>query len=187
MRLRSLKKKLLKNRKMSNKCSIEAQQMLYEIGKSANSGESILLQDIISGIKIRIESPLPKRTSRTTRKIPELGDEDPGITGIPTHFTDLDKMINGLENSNLMILAARPAMGKTAFAINIAENVCFKNNIAVGVFSLEMSAEQLVHRLICSQAEVESDKIKTGSLDGQEYQRIVEAINEMQHSTLYHR
>ena len=79
-----------------------------------------------------------------------------------------------------MILAARPAMGKTALAINIAENVCFKNHIPVGVFSLEMSAEQLVHRIICSQAEVESDKIKTGSLKRLEYQRIVAAVNAMQ-------
>ncbi len=61
-----------------------------------------------------------------------------------------------------MILAARPAMGKTALALNIAENVCFKNNIPVGIFSLEMTAEQLLHRIICSQAEVESDKIRTG-------------------------
>ena len=65
-----------------------------------------------------------------------------------------------------MILAARPAMGKTALALNIAENICFKNNMPVGIFSLEMSAEQLVHRIICSQAEVESDKIKTGSING---------------------
>lgn len=83
-----------------------------------------------------------------------------------------------------MILAARPAMGKTALAINIAENVCFKNNIPVGVFSLEMSAEQLIHRIVCSQAEVESDKIKTGSLDGQEFQRIVTVVSEMQKHVL---
>ena len=61
-----------------------------------------------------------------------------------------------------MILAARPAMGKTAFALNVAENVCFKSNIPVGVFSLEMSAEQLVHRIICSQSEVESKKLRQG-------------------------
>lgn len=79
-----------------------------------------------------------------------------------------------------MILAARPAMGKTCLALNIAENVCFKSKIPVGFFSLEMSAEQLVHRIICSQAEVESDKIKTGALNGSEFQRIVGSVSDMQ-------
>jgi replicative DNA helicase len=81
-------------------------------------------------------------------------------------------------------LAARPAMGKTALAINIAENVCFKSNVPVGIFSLEMSAEQLAHRIICSQAEVESEKIKTGSLNGIEYQRIVAAVHGMNQHVL---
>ena len=93
-------------------------------------------------------------------------------------------MINGLGLSNLMILAARPAMGKTALAINIAENVAFKNGLPVGVFSLEMTAEQLLHRMICSQAEVESDKIRTGSLNGVEYQRVVAAVGAMMKGTI---
>ena len=75
-------------------------------------------------------------------------------------------------------------MGKTAFASNIAENICFKNKIPVGIFSLEMSAEQLLHRMVCSQAEVESQKIQTGSLNGAEYQRIVAAVNMMQKHTM---
>jgi len=83
-----------------------------------------------------------------------------------------------------MILAARPAMGKTALAINIAENVCFRNRLPVGVFSLEMSAEQLVHRIVCSQSEVESDKIKTGALNGVEFQQVVAAVHEMQDQLL---
>src|SRR5581483_1991759 len=112
------------------------------------------------------------------------GPNDLGITGIPTHFLDLDKMINGFSPSNLMILAARPAVGKTALALNIAENVCFKNKIPFGIFSLEMRAEQLVHPLICSQAEVESDKIRNGSLGGIEYQRIVAAVNMIQQCTM---
>jgi len=93
---------------------------------------------------------------------------------------DLDKMLGGLGKSNLFILAARPAMGKTALALNIAENVCFKLNMPVGVFSLEMNADQLVHRLICSQSEVESEKLKQGSLNGMEYQRVVAAVHNMQ-------
>ena len=65
------------------------------------------------------------------------------FTGMPTLFLDLDRMIGGFSPSNLMILAARPAMGKTALALNIAENVCFRNGVPVGIFSLEMTAEQL--------------------------------------------
>src|SRR3972149_9006777 len=83
-----------------------------------------------------------------------------------------------------MTLAASPAMGKTAFALNIAENFCFKSGVPVGIFSLEMTAEQLLHRIICSQAEVESDKIKTGGLNGIEFQRIVAAVNMMQKHTM---
>ncbi|ADI39114.1 Replicative DNA helicase [Waddlia chondrophila 2032/99] len=158
----------------------EAQKLLFEIGKSANSGDAVLLSEIITGTKSESGVHYLKELQERQEKYQERGDEDPGITGIPTHLADLDKMINGFNNSNLMILAARPAMGKTALAINIAENICFKNKIPVGIFSLEMSAEQLVHRLICSQAEVESDKIKTGSLDGHDYQRIVETINHIQ-------
>ena len=75
-------------------------------------------------------------------------------------------------------------MGKTAFAINIAEHICFKQKLPVGIFSLEMSSDQLLHRMICSQAEVESKKILTGSLSGAEYQRVVEAVNRMQAQTM---
>ena len=71
-------------------------------------------------------------------------------------------------------------MGKTALGLNIAENVCFKSKMAVGIFSLEMTAEQLVHRLVCSQSEVESDKIRTGSLSHEEFHRVVDAVSSMQ-------
>ena len=114
----------------------------------------------------------------------QKGDDDSKITGIATYFFDLDKLINGFGNSNLMILAARPAMGKTALALNFAENICFKHDKTVGMFSLEMTAEQLLHRIICSQSEVESDKIKNGSLDGHEYQKIVACINSIQNKKL---
>jgi replicative DNA helicase len=75
-------------------------------------------------------------------------------------------------------------MGKTALALNIAENVCFKNNLPVGIFSLEMTADQLLHRIICSQAEVESDKIRTGAINGIEFQRIVSSVGNMQKHTM---
>jgi len=161
-----------------------AQQLFFEISQSSNPAAGTLIGDILSGVKAQSNIPYLKELEQRQEAYQERGDQDIGITGIPTHFTDFDKMINGFENSNLMILAARPAMGKTAFAINISENICFNNNIPVGVFSLEMSSEQYIHRMVCSQSEVESEKIRTGALNGMEYQRIVAAVNKMQNHTM---
>jgi replicative DNA helicase len=162
----------------------EAQQLFYQISQAANQLSGKLIGDILSGVKAESATPFLKELQARQERFQLKGPEESGITGIPSHFVDLDKMLNGLNHSNLMILAARPAMGKTAFALNIAENVCFKNGMPVGIFSLEMSAEQLVHRLICSQSEVESDKIKTGALNGGEFQRIVAAVHQMQNQLM---
>ena len=161
-----------------------AQQKFFHISQSANTLGGILIKDIISGAKATSKLPYLKELQEKQEKYQARGPDDPGITGIPTHFLEFDKMVSGISPSNLMILAARPAMGKTALALNIAENICFKNNLPVGIFSLEMTADQLLHRIICSQAEVESDKIKTGSLNGIEFQRIVGAVNTMQKHTM---
>jgi replicative DNA helicase len=157
----------------------DAQAKFFLISQAANSSAGILIKDLLSGIKSISQLPYLKELQERQERFLKRGPEDLGITGIPTHFMDLDKMINGLGASNLMILAARPAMGKTALALNIAENVAFKNSLPVGIFSLEMTAEQLLHRMICSQSEVESDKIRTGSINGIEYQRVVAAVNAM--------
>lgn len=158
----------------------EAQQMFFQISQTANTGSGILISQIFSGVKSSSQTPYLKELQERQERFMLLGPGETGITGVPSQFTDLDKMLNGMGNSNLMILAARPAMGKTALAVNIAENICFKVNMPVGIFSLEMSAEQLVHRIVCSQSEVESDKIKSGNLNGIEFQRIVGAVNVMQ-------
>lgn len=158
----------------------DAQKMFYQISQSASSAAGVLISEILSGVKAESSTPFLKELQERQERFQQLGPEDSGVTGMPSNFVDLDKMINGLNKSNLMILAARPAMGKTALAINIAENVCFRNKAPVGIFSLEMSAEQLVHRIICSQSEVESDKIKTGNLNGNEFQRIVTCVHDMQ-------
>lgn len=158
----------------------EAQQLFYQISQTAHSVKGKLLSEILTGVKAESQQPYLKELQERQESYAQRGPNDPGITGIPSHFIDIDKMLNGLGKSNLIILAARPAMGKTAFALNIAENVCFKSNLPVGIFSLEMSADQLVHRIICSQSDVESDKIRTGALNGAEFQRIVSAVNTMQ-------
>lgn len=158
----------------------DAQQVFFQISQAANPIAGKLVKDVLSGLRAESSQPFLKELQERQERYIQRGPEETGITGVSTQFADLDKMLNGFHNSNLMILAARPAMGKTAFAINIAENICFRSRVPVGIFSLEMSADQLVHRMICSQSEVESDKIKTGALDGNEFQRIVACINEMQ-------
>lgn len=162
----------------------DAQAKFFLISQAANSSAGVTVKEILSGVKAIAQMPYLKELEERQEKFKKKGPDELGITGIPTHFFELDKMINGLGNSNLMILAARPAMGKTALALNIAESVAFKNSLPVGIFSLEMTAEQLLHRMICSQAEVESDKIRTGSINGTEYQRVVSAVNAMMKGTI---
>lgn len=162
----------------------EAQSYFYQISQSSQNNLGVSLKELISGLKAETQLPFLKELQERQQRFLERGPNEIGITGIPTHFLDLDKMLNGFLPSNLIILGARPAMGKTAFALNIAENICFRNGLPVGIFSLEMGASQLLHRLVSSQAEVESQKIQTGSLNGGEYQRIVQAVNAMQKYTM---
>lgn len=158
----------------------EAQGNLFQISQKINSGTGISIKDLLSGLKAKNQIPYLKQLQEKQEEYQTKGPNSAGINGLATHFIDLDKLVNGFSPSNLMILAARPAMGKTALAINIAENICFKSKKPVGIFSLEMTAEQLLHRIICSQSQVESEKIKSGALNGMEYQRIVTTVNTIQ-------
>lgn len=161
-----------------------AQNQLFQISQKANTGAGVLIKDILSGLKASSQIPYLKQLQEKQEEYQVKGYDSTAINGLASHFADLDKLINGLSPSNLMILAARPAMGKTALAINIAENVCFKSKKPVGIFSLEMTAEQLLHRIICSQSEVESEKIKSGAINGTEYQKIVSAVNNIQSNVM---
>lgn len=158
----------------------EAQSLLFQISQKGFGRIGTTLNEIFTGVKSESKEPFLKALEARQERFRTLGPQESCLTGLPSHFIDFDRMTNGLNRSHLMILAARPAMGKTALALNIAENVAFKTGKPVGVFSLEMSAEQLAHRIICSQSAVESEKIKTGSLTGEEYQRVVEAVRRMQ-------
>ena len=106
-------------------------------------------------------------------------------TGVRTGFTDLDNHINGFQPSDLVLIAARPAMGKTSFALNIATNVAVKYNIPVAIFSLEMSKEQLANRILCSEALIESEKMKKADINGDEMRQLVMTINELSKAPIY--
>ncbi len=162
----------------------EAQSYFFRISQKANPSLGINLKEILSGIKAESKTPYLKELQQKQEAYHTRDPNAPIVTGLPTGFSDLDKLINGFNKANLIILAARPSMGKTALAINIAEYLVFEQNMAVGVFSLEMTADELLHRMVCSLSEVESDRIKTGSLDGIEYQRVVETVGRMQKQTL---
>ena len=107
------------------------------------------------------------------------------VTGLETHFVDLDNMTSGLQRSDLVIIAARPSMGKTAFALNIAENAAVKDSKVVGVFSLEMSREALLLRLLCSNAQVDSHKLRTGFLGRDDYTKLVEALGRLADAPIF--
>ena len=158
----------------------EAQQLFFRIGQMRNSRAGELIGDILSGKKTDKSTSFLKDLESREERYMRLGPNESAITGIPTQLTDIDKMINGLNNSHLVILASRPGMGKTALSLNIAEGVSFQSHVPVGIFSLEMTAEQLVHRIVCSQSEVESNKILTGALSPHEFHHVVEAVNEIQ-------
>jgi len=107
------------------------------------------------------------------------------ITGVATHYDELDGMTSGLQKSDLIILAARPSMGKTAFAINIAENAAIDDKKTIGIFSLEMSKEALMYRLLSSRAKVDAHKLRTGSLWREDWEKLRHASAEMAEAALF--
>jgi len=107
------------------------------------------------------------------------------VTGVPTGFTDLDYLTSGLQNSDLIILAARPSMGKTAFALNIARNAAIDGGTPVAIFSLEMSKEQLSMRFLCAEARVDSFKLRSGFLSGDDWKKLTDAAGVIAEAPIY--
>ena len=118
-------------------------------------------------------------------KIEELYNKKQHITGVSTGFTDLDYRTSGLQKSDLILIAARPAMGKTAFALNIASYAAVHSNVPVAIFSLEMSKEQLANRLLCSEAMVDSNKIRTGKLEENDWINLAKALGPLSEAPIY--
>ena len=117
--------------------------------------------------------------------IERLCTQKSDVTGITTGFADLNKKINGLQRTDLILLAARPAMGKTAFSLNLVQNAALKGDASVAVFSLEMSKEQLVQRILSAQSNVELSKIKTGTLGESDWPRIIDAMAVLSEANIF--
>ena len=118
-------------------------------------------------------------------RLEELQRTGAGLRGVETGFTDLDNLLSGLQASNLIVLAARPGQGKTAFTINIAQHVAIANKLAVGVFSLEMSKEELVDRMLVSQSDIDAWKLKTGRLQEDDYDKLSVAMGALAEAPIF--
>jgi len=158
-----------------------AQQTFFSIGRSVSSHLGLLVKERLQTFP---KEHFLKELEHRQELFRKHGAKAFSKRGIPTGFSDLDRLIEGCVPSNLMILAARPAMGKTAFALNIAEHICLQHQKPVGIFSLEMTADQIVDRLVVELAEVPSEKIATGDINGEEYQRVVRACGRLEQNTM---
>ena len=118
-------------------------------------------------------------------QLEELYNRKQHITGVPSGFTELDYKTAGFHSSDLVLIAARPAMGKTAFALNIATNAAVRANVPVAIFSLEMSKEQLVNRILCSEAMVDSNKVRTGKLEEDDWTKLAGSIGPLSEAEIY--
>ena len=130
-------------------------------------------------------SPIKDILVDSFTELEELYNRKEHITGVPTGFADLDYRTAGLHGSELILVAARPAMGKSAFALNIATNAAMRGNTPVAIFSLEMSKAQLVNRILCSEAMVDSNKVRTGKLEDEDWGKLAEAIGPLSETGIY--
>ena len=145
-------------------------------------------KDILNAIKTRQASeflPIGEVLRKAQENLEMLAKNNRPITGLPTGFYDLDKITAGLHGGELIILAARPGMGKTSFALNVATNAAGTTKKAVAIFNLEMSAEMLVNRMISSVGQIDSYKLTTGQLQNNDWKRYNEALSELAETNIY--
>lgn len=182
---------IVRNKAMLRKL-ITAGSKIVEIGFKEDAESDIVLdeaeaalygvsQQYLSNNFVSIGSVL----SESFDRIDELHRNKGQLRGVPSGFRDLDDMLGGLQKSDLIILAARPSMGKTAFALNIAENAAIKHGSKVGIFSLEQSKDQLVDRMLSSQAGVDSWKLRTGNLSDDDFPRIGQAMGMLSEASIF--
>lgn len=129
--------------------------------------------------------PVREALADSFDRLDELHKQAEGIRGIPTGFSDLDDALAGMQRSNLIILAARPGVGKTSLALNITQNVALKYKRPVGFFSLEMSREELVDRLLVAQADIDAWRLKTGKLSEEDFTKLSNAMGELAEAPIY--
>ncbi|HRM36502.1 MAG TPA: replicative DNA helicase [Trichococcus flocculiformis] len=147
-----------------------AEQNILQVSERRNRSGFIRISDVVSASLQNIES---------------LAQQSDDVTGVPTGYIALDKMTAGLQKEELIILAARPAVGKTAFALNIAQNVATKADQVVAIFSLEMRAESLVNRMLCAEGNIDAGHLRTGQLSEDEWSNLIMAMGTLGQSKIF--
>ncbi len=130
-------------------------------------------------------TPLSTIVKDSYEKIEELAERQTMITGLPTGFVDLDDMMSGLQPSDLLIIAARPAMGKTSFCMNVAQHIGVREQVPIAIFNLEMSKEQLGMRLLCAEARLNSHNVRIGQLQDEDWDRLAHASEILSKAPIY--
>ena len=148
----------------------QAEKLIFDIASQKASKSLVSIKDIVNDVYAKIE---------------ERANNKDQLTGVDTGFYELNTFTNGLQKSDLIILAARPAMGKTAFALNIAQNVALRAKKPVAIFSLEMSKDQLAQRLMCSEAEVDTQRLKTGNMQAKDWDKLAKAMADLYDAKIY--
>ena len=148
----------------------EAEKAIFQIGQERSRTGFAPLHELLSSAYTHVES---------------LSERKGFVTGVATGFTQLDQMMSGLQDSDLIIIAARPGLGKTSLALNIAQHVTVQQEKVVGLFSLEMSSQQLALRLLCSEARVDSHKMRSGFLSNQDWKLMAEALSRLSQARLF--
>lgn len=167
---KSMLRRLIKlNEEIANVCYL-AKEPLSEVLETTEKKVFELIQRKNSGDFVPIKQVVLNALERIEKASKNKGT----VTGIPTGFLDLDYKTSGLQPSDLILVAARPSMGKTAFVLNIAQHVAFKANKSVAIFSLEMSKEQLVNRLFALEAQVDAQLLRTGNLKDSDWEKLIE-------------
>ena len=138
----------------------DTEKRIFSLLQKRNTGDFVPIKDVVLNALDKIELASKNRGS---------------VTGIPTGFIDLDYKTSGMQPSDLILIAARPSMGKTAFVLNIAQHMAFKNDVTAAIFSLEMSKEQLVNRLFSLESKVDSQSIRTGNLSDDDWAKLIES------------
>ena len=178
---KSLLRNLIDASGQISRLSYEASEAPAAIAETAEK----LIFDVLQGKTPKSLSIIGDVVQKNFARLEELQGMNSRITGLETGFSHLDFILSGFQKGTLNILAARPGIGKTSFALNIAKHVAIRNKIPVAVFSLEMSEEELTNRIISSQAMVDSEKLKTGRLDTNDWERLMQAAVPMSEAPLY--
>jgi len=147
-----------------------AEQQIFDISQDKISRSFFPVKSILKG---------------TFQLIEKLYDRKSHVTGVPTGFSDFDRLTSGLQPAELIVVAGRPSMGKTSFCLNVAQHAAIRENIPVAIFSLEMSKEQLVQRMLCSEASVDSHRLRTGYLSDTDWPKLTTAAGRLSEAPVY--